>query len=543
MPPLPQLSAANEFFWTSGRDGVMRMQRSVECGALVFPPQPICPHCRSTNLEVVDVSGRGVVVGVTVNQHQWLPEMAPPYVIALVALEEDDRVRLTTNVVGCDPESVFVGMRVEVRFEVHGDVWLPVFTPTADSEPGPIPSDDPLRFQCRPMVSASKFEDRVAISGIGMSDIGRRLMRDPLSLTVEACLRAISDAGLTPDDIDGLSTYPSGAAAGGHSEGGVAPVEFALRLRPTWISGAPDTPGQTGSIVNAMLAVASGLCRHVLCFRTVWESTAQELARRGQMSEPGGRIDGDMQWRLPYGAMSAANWIALNASLHMHRYGTTREAMGWIAITDRRHAGLNPNAIYRDPISMDDYLGARMITTPFGLFDCDVPCDGATAVIVSAIDVARDLAHPPVRVEAVGTQITEPLSWDQGTLEHEPMLAGPSAHLWSRTDLRPSDVDVALLYDGFSFNCLAWIEALGFCGVGEGKDFVDGGLRIGLGGELPLNPHGGQLSAGRTHGYGFVHEAVTQLRGAGEARQVPGAEVAVVSTGGGAPGGCLLLTR
>jgi Thiolase C-terminal domain-like len=151
------------------------------------------------------------------------------------------------------------------------------------------------------------------------------------------------------------------------------------------------------------------------------------------------------------------------------------------------------------------------------------------------------LAKPPVFVEAVGTQITEPISWDQGTLEHEPMLAGPSAHLWSRTDVRHTDVDVALLYDGFSFNCLSWIEALGFCGIGEGKDFVDGGARIALDGELPLNPHGGQLSAGRTHGYGFVHEAAVQLRGEAGVRQVHGARCAVVSTGGGTPGGCLLL--
>jgi acetyl-CoA acetyltransferase len=119
---------------------------------------------------------------------------------------------------------------------------------------------------------------------------------------------------------------------------------------------------------------------------------------------------------------------------------------------------------------------------------------------------------------------------------------GPAAHLWTRTELTPADVDVALLYDGFSFNCLSWIEALGFCGRGEGAAFVDGGQRISLTGELPLNPHGGQLSAGRTHGYGFLQEAVLQLRGTAGARQVTGAEVAVITTGGGTPGGAILLT-
>ena len=162
---------------------------------------------------------------------------------------------------------------------------------------------------------------------------------------------------------------------------------------------------------------------------------------------------------------------------------------------------------------------------------------------MSAVDASADAPHPAVRVEAVGTQITEAVSWDQGTVTHEPMVFGPAAHLWSRTDLKPSDVDVAEVYDGFSFNCVSWLEALGFCAIGEAAAFVEGGARIALGGALPLNTHGGQLSAGRTQGFGFLHEAVVQLRGDGGERQVDGAEVAVVATGGGLPGGALLLTR
>ena len=144
--------------------------------------------------------------------------------------------------------------------------------------------------------------------------------------------------------------------------------------------------------------------------------------------------------------------------------------------------------------------------------------------------------------EAVGTQIVERTDWDQTTMTHEPQVLGQSAHMWTRTSLRPKDVDVAELYDGFTFNCLSWLEALGFCELGEGAAFLGDGSRIALDGELPLNPHGGQLSAGRTHGFGFIHEAIVQLRGDGDARQVSGAQVGVVSTGGGTPGGCLLLT-
>jgi acetyl-CoA acetyltransferase len=185
-----------------------------------------------------------------------------------------------------------------------------------------------------------------------------------------------------------------------------------------------------------------------------------------------------------------------------------------------------------------------MITTPFGLYDCDVPVDGAVAVVVSSIDTAADLRHPPVLVEAVGTQMTERIDWDQSTVTHEPHSLGPAAHLWSRTSLRPDDVDVALLYDGFSFNCLSWLEALGFCKIGEARDFLDSGRNIAReGGVVALNPHGGQLSAGRTHGMGFVHEAVVQLRGHAGARQVPGARVAVCTSGGLTPAGAILLRK
>jgi acetyl-CoA acetyltransferase len=231
----------------------------------------------------------------------------------------------------------------------------------------------------------------------------------------------------------------------------------------------------------------------------------------------------------------------MTAQRHFYRYGTTKETLGWVALNQRANAALNPTAIYRDPMTMDDYLKARPITTPFGLYDCDVPCDGAVAVIVSAVDAARDLAKPPVLVEAVGTQIIERIDWDQSTLTHEPQVLGQSAHLWTRTSLRPSDVDVAELYDGFTMNCVSWIEALGFCGIGEAKDFLDGGKNIARDGVLPLNTHGGQLSHGRTHGMGLMHEAVTQLRGEAGDRQVAGARVGVVSSGGLTPSGVILL--
>ncbi len=536
---LPQLTPANEWFWTSGADGRLRVQGCDDCKALVHPPVPICPRCRSRSWAPVEVSGRATVVAFTVNQHPWLPGFDPPYVIANVALAEDPTVHLTTNIVGCEPDDVAIGQEVVVTFEQHEDVWLPLFEPTGEVSAVDLVGE-PERPAPRPPVSDDRFEHRAVLSGVGRSAIGRRLMVDPLSLTIDACLAAVEDAGLTLDDIDGLSTYP-GAAAMGMSEGGVTAVEEALRIRPTWINGGMDLPGPGGSVIAAMMAVATGLCRHVLCFRTVWESTYAAMGLRGG---GGARVSGPMQeWRLPFGAMSAANWIGMNANHYLHRYGAPREMLGWIALNGRANAARNPAAIYRDPMTMDDYLSARPISSPFGLYDCDVPCDASIAVIVSSADVAGDLPKPAVRVEAVGTQITERISWDQDTITHEPQVLGQSAHLWTRTGMRPADVDLALLYDGFTFNAISWLEALGFCGIGEAKDWLDGGKRIALDGELPVNPHGGQLSEGRTHGFGFIYEAMAQLRHEAGERQVADARTAVVTSGGGTPSGVLLLQR
>jgi acetyl-CoA acetyltransferase/uncharacterized OB-fold protein len=539
--PLPQLTPLNEFFWKAGADGELRIQECLSCQSLIHPPAPVCRYCRQTKMGVRAVSGRATIAGITINHRFGFPDLPPPYAVSEVALIEDPRIRLTTNIVGAELDSLEIGQPVEVTFAQADDVWLPLFTPSADG-PTALPEDAiaPERFgeHVRPMLTPEKFESRSAITGIGMSTIGRRLMVAPLSLTIEAAEKAVADAGLTFDDIDGLSTYP-GLDMMGMGEGGVSVLEGALGLRPTWINGGMDTFGPGGSVIAAMMAIATGMARHVLCFRTLWEATFQQLMKEGKTVPPMGARSSS--WQQPFGATSAAHVLAQNASRHFHRYGTTRETLGWIALNQRANAALNPTAIYRDPMTMDDYLSARTITTPFGLYDCDVPCDGAVAVIVSAADAAKDAPKKPVYFEAVGTQIIERLDWDQTTLTHEPQVLGQSAHLWSRTSLRPSDVDVAELYDGFTFNCLSWLEGLGFCGIGEAKDFLDGGTAIARDGVIPLNTHGGQLSHGRTHGMGLIHEAVTQLRGEAGERQVADARVAVASSGGLTPSGVMLM--
>ena len=388
-------------------------------------------------------------------------------------------------------------------------------------------------------------ERRAVISGVGQSEIGRRLFRSGTDLTVEAALRAAEDAGLDRRAIDGVSTWPGGQGVEGMSPTGATDLKEALRLDLRWWSGGSETAGQYGAVFNAIAAVGAGFANHVVCFRTVTEATAsaQMTGHTSLVGAGPGRVTGSAQWIAPFNAFSAANWIGMFAQRYMHDFGLTREQLGQIPLACRRHAALNPVAIYREPLTLDDYLAARMISTPFCLYDCDVPVDGSTAVIVSRADAAADLRKPPVRIEAAGMRLTERFSWDQRADLTTMAATDAAASMWARTDLRPADVDVVELYDGFSFIALCWLEALGFFPKGEAGPFLEGGDNISLGGVLPLNTHGGQLSAGRLHGYGFLHEACRQLWGEAGERQVPDAQVAVAAAGGGPLGGCLLLTR
>jgi acetyl-CoA acetyltransferase len=391
-----------------------------------------------------------------------------------------------------------------------------------------------------------KFEDDAVISGVARSAVGRRLGRSALDLTVEAAVAAIADAGLTRDDIDGISTYPGGYADTTMGYGGPPPIEVqdALRMNLTWFQGAAEVPGQLGALVAAAMAVSAGLCRHVLVYRTVTESSAQGALGRGSVLPGLEQASSYGVWSQPFGGISPANWIAPVALRHMHTYGTTRKQLGQLAVTFRRHAALDASAaVFTAPLTLEDYLAARMISTPLCLLDCDVPVDGSTAMIVSTAAHAPDAPHGAIRLEAVGTASVGRPSWDQYADLTSGPAQGAAAHLWSRTELRPSDVDVAQLYDGFSILALTWLEALGFCAPGEGGPFLEGGANIALDGLLPLNTNGGQLSGGRLHGYGLLHEAVVQLRGAAGGRQVSGAEVALVSNGGGPVAGAVLLTR
>jgi acetyl-CoA acetyltransferase len=396
------------------------------------------------------------------------------------------------------------------------------------------------------------FEKNAILSGIGISRIGRRTGIAGLDLTMEAVRTAIEDAGLTPGDIDGIATLGDTPAQQVNAE---------LQIQAADCGSGFGTGGLLSPVMSACRAVSERRAKHVVIYRTIQmlggtvpvkqeepdeNAPAPALARmfetpEGEPKPAVGAMD-DVKDLVAAQAYSAANWLALNCRRHMDLYGTTKEQLGWIALNGRRNAALNPRAVYRDPMTMEDYLGARLVSTPFGLLDCDVPIDGSVAVVVSHAEYARDCPHRAVAVEAIGGSDGAG-GWFHRADYPKMSMSDATAQMWSRTELTPADLDVAQLYDGFTFLTMAWLEALGVCGDGEGGPFVEGGTRIARDGKLPLNTYGGQLSAGRMHGYWALHEGCLQLRGEAGERQVSRRpEVGVVSVGGGPVAGCMLLT-
>ncbi|WIA57248.1 thiolase family protein [Sphingobium sp. WTD-1] len=379
------------------------------------------------------------------------------------------------------------------------------------------------------------------ITGIGMSEVGVRLTRSPLGLTLDAVREAIADAGLTLDQIDGVATYPGKMSTFlGFSPVSADDVIEILGLNTRWHIGAAEATAQLGAIAEAAMAVKAGLARHVLCFRTVYEAAALARPEEFPPMERRKDVSGNSQWVSPFGAFSAANWTAQFAMRHMKRYGLTREQLAQVALNDHANAARNPRAIVKKPLTMDDYMAARMISSPFCLYDCDRFTDASTVLIVSAGDALGEVKTTPIRIAASAGSV-ERYSWDQA----EWASAYPTGRdLWKNTDYTARDVDTVQFYDGFAFQPITWLEGLGFCDVGEGGQFLEEGKRIALDGELPMNTGGGQLGWGRLHGFGFAYESVVQLRGEGGERQIAGdPKVAVATSGGGPMAAALLLAK
>jgi acetyl-CoA acetyltransferase len=376
--------------------------------------------------------------------------------------------------------------------------------------------------------------NRVAIAGVGYSTVGRRTGLSLEALTAQASVAAMTDAGITPADIDGVAvhTFPHQYLAATQTADllGIPDVG--------WYSGSVDGAAYSVAALHGIAAVASGSCHTCLTVRPVHQIGAAGAYVPGELAE---QASGAQQFLRPYGSVTGAHWAGMYMRRHMDMYGTTEEQFGALAIAQRDYAINNSEAIFRDPLTLDDYLSSRFITKPLRLLDCDYPVDSGSALIFTTEERARDMAQKPVFFDAWAMGTTDVLDFNlvEDMTESSPWRA--ARRMWSRTDLTVGDVDIAGLYDGFTFITMQWLEALGFCGKGESGAFVEEG-NTRPGGAIPTNTDGGACNMGRRHGANFFIEVTRQLRSQCGDRQVPGARVGVVSNAVGGFASCALLT-
>jgi acetyl-CoA acetyltransferase len=380
----------------------------------------------------------------------------------------------------------------------------------------------------------SGISGKYAIAGIGESQVGRRLGRTGMALHLEAATRALADAGLEKSALDGLLTRPTRTAPQTNYS---AVLAGELGIQPNYISDVGlGGASSVSMLLAAVAALEAGFCTAVLCVNGDAQ-TARDANRRARLTN---WIE---DFERPFGVLGAPVSYALPARRHMYEYGTTSEQFGAIAVACRKHAALNPNAVSRTPITIADHQASRMVADPFHLLDCCPVTDGAAAAIVTTAERARALAQDPVYLLGLG-QFNSHADVQYAPSMTSPAMQGASQRAYAMAALGPADIDVAELYDCFTYVVLATLEEYGFCKKGEGGAFVENG-RIELGGELPVNTGGGLLS--QVHASGFFHitEAAVQMRGTAGARQVAGAETAIVSGQCGVTGinACVILGK
>jgi acetyl-CoA acetyltransferase len=357
-----------------------------------------------------------------------------------------------------------------------------------------------------------------AIAGVGASPQGKLPDETPLSLAVAALSQALDDAGLEKDDLDGLLTMPGTTSPEGAKH--YLALGGELGINPS-LTGSMSMGGATAGalIQQAALAIDAGMATTVAC---VFADTARTGGSRFDAAS--GRGD---SWGI-WGMFGNAANSALTAQRHMALYGTTSEQLGWVAVTCRKHASLNPAAVMREPMSLEEHQSSRPIVDPLRKLDCCLISDGGVAMIVTSAERARDCRKPPVRILGMGQGHT------LQTFEHPewwylPHQRDSISRAYRMAGVSPSDIDVAQLYDNFTISVLLWLEHAGFCRPGESGPYVEGGERISLGGELPINTAGGNLSESYMQGWLHVVEGVRQIRGECEARQVAQAELCLVT--------------
>lgn len=378
------------------------------------------------------------------------------------------------------------------------------------------------------------FRDKCAIVGVGYTPFTSNSGVTTEMLAVEACRNALADAGLSAQQVQGLITYHQNDTAA------VQVVAGSLGMRElSWYNEVfQGGPGNCAVVIEAAMAIISGLCDTVICYRAMNGRTGRRAGEVGRGREA---MD-DMQFLMPYGILGAPVWYSMWAQRHMAQYGTTKEHLGQIAIAQRRWAIDNERSFNRTLLDLDEYMAAPMISDPLSRLDCCREIDGACALVITRASLAKDLAKPPVLIRGgaygIGPGAGRPYEKWEDYSELFSRYVGPQ--VWRSAGLGPDDMDFAEIYDGYTFTVLSQLEDLGFCAKGEGGPFVASGVTA-PGGKLPVNTNGGMLNEGYVTGLNVVCEAVSQLRGEAGARQVPDAKVGLVTGFGGPQGSALVL--
>ena len=383
----------------------------------------------------------------------------------------------------------------------------------------------------------SSLSGKAAIVGIGQTEFSKESGRSELQLACEAVKAAIDDAGLRPDDIDGMVTFTMDSS----DEIDVARSVGIGDL--TFFSRVPHGGGAAaGTVVQAAMAVATGVASAVVCYRAFNERSG---FRFGGSNREAGTTPLFMANYAPFGLMTPASWVALHAQRYMSTYGVTNKDFGRISVVDRAHAARNPDAwFYERPITIEDHQSSRWVIEPvLRLLDCCQESDGGVAMVITTVERARDLAKPPAVLTAAvqgaayeGEMMT---SYYRNDITGLPEMGVVAEKLWRDSGLKPSDIQTAFLYDHFTPFVFAQLEELGFCGRGEAKDFATI-ENLSLGGILPINTQGGLLGEAYIHGMNGITEGVRQVRGTSY-NQVESVEHVLVTSGTGVPTSALIL--
>jgi acetyl-CoA acetyltransferase len=386
------------------------------------------------------------------------------------------------------------------------------------------------------------FAGQTAIAGIGATEFSKNSGRSTIRLAVECSEAAIRDAGLTPDQIDGIVMFTA-------EENPEIEVARNLGIKElTHFSRIHHGGGAAcGTIHQAAMAVHSGAAKYVLAYRAFNERSGNRFGS-GVQDHPAAPTPAmvDFGWSSPFGLLTPAQWVAMFARRYMYEYGATSEDYGCLAVAFRKHAATNPKAFfYQKPITLADHQNSRWIVKPLHLLDCCQESDGGQALVVTTLARARDLRHPP----AVLASVVQGAAEDQQMMKsyYRPSITGIpemglcARQLWEDTGLGPKDIQTAILYDHFSPLILPQLEEFGFCPRGQAKDFIKDGA-IEMGGRLPVNPHGGQIGEAYMHGMNGIAEGVRQVRGTA-VNQVPNVHNVLVTAGTAVPTSALILSR